>query len=177
MEVINRDEIIMEDGRTKVILTLKDQWGRVFIKSYPVTKPKRITIRVVKGAVAAMLLVVTLTTFTGCASYEWRRVHNDTDEAFQTDSHQCRYEIELGYQQYQTGPTRGTVGAVGAGMAAGFGDSVRKAGLMSMCLENKGWRKELKEKKIQPVGTTWKPSDECSGCFVNNKGEVWRRKQ
>lgn len=78
----------------------------------------------------------------GCASLEWKRPYNDTEEAFRADSNQCRYEIELGYQQYQTGTTRGTGSAIGAGMAAGFGDAIRKNNLMKMCLENKGWRME-----------------------------------
>jgi hypothetical protein len=89
------------------------------------------------AVIVAMCLILS-----GCATGQWMKTDEQPGD-WERDVKLCEYEVELGMQQVQTGNYYGMGAAIGTGLAAGLGNAARKNKLMGLCMETKGWWKEM----------------------------------
>lgn len=91
----------------------------------------------------ALIVAGSLMALTGCApNYMWVK-EGATQSEFDRDKAQCQYEASSSMANYNTGPTaRGASGAAAQGIGEGIAIGMRKAELIQLCLQAKGYSKQ-----------------------------------
>ncbi|MGA2223927.1 MAG: hypothetical protein ABSH41_05735 [Syntrophobacteraceae bacterium] len=121
-----------------------------------------------------VLIVVLISIFViGCAPTKWVNYRDPTRD-FELDKAQCAYEVQMNYQPQSTQPTDNSTGAViGAALGDSIANGLRQAQLMELCMEARGWSKELIEKN--PTSTYTPVSAVKPVKLDPYTGKVWNR--
>jgi len=88
-----------------------------------------------------LILLLAMVMLVSCVSRPWIRPYDKTEQDFQQDVAQCRYEAQVftqspGFQGYGTGR------AIGYGIGSGMENGMRMVRLFNACMEARGYRRK-----------------------------------